>query len=342
MNAPQRFPPFPVAVETTRLPVHRLQRRRRLLQAGFFALFVAAPPLDLLRLDLTLGHFVLFGQDWTLGLDAWLAGQASAGEAAVNLALRGLLPIVLVLGVLFGVAWKFGRLYCGWLCPHFSVVETINAILRRAWGRPSLWERSPLPELRADGRRISARRLYWAVFGAAVLGFAFLWAVVLLTYLLSPAEVYANLFSGSLSRNQGIFLGAATTVFALEFTLARHLFCRFGCAVGVFQSFLWMANKRAMAVGFDRTRAADCRTCAAQCEHACPMRLKPRDIKRHMFNCTQCGQCLQACAQVQAGGPGNNGKLQTPLLQWVRGEEALAESERGTRAHDVRARNQNL
>ena len=54
--------------------------------------------------------------------------------------------------------------------------------------------------------------------------------------------------------------------------------------------------------------ARTCDACAAECENACPMRLKPRDIKRHMFNCTECGQCLQACEQVQAGGPGNSGK----------------------------------
>ena len=44
-------------------------------QAGFFALFVLAPPLDLFRLDLTLGHFILFGQAWTLGLDPFLRGE---------------------------------------------------------------------------------------------------------------------------------------------------------------------------------------------------------------------------------------------------------------------------
>jgi ferredoxin-type protein NapH len=26
---------------------------------------------------------------------------------------------------------------------------------------------------------------------------------------------------------------------------ARHLFCRFGCAVGLFQSLAWMANPKA-------------------------------------------------------------------------------------------------
>jgi hypothetical protein len=58
----------------------------------------------------------------------------------------------------------------------------------------------------------------------AAVAFAFLWAVVLLTYLLPPAEVYGNLFSGSLTRNQFIFITAATVVLRLEFLFARHLF----------------------------------------------------------------------------------------------------------------------
>ncbi len=320
--------PFPVAVTIDRGPMERLQRRRRLLQTVFFLLFVLAPPLDIFRIDLTVKHLVFFGFDWTLGLDAWMSGHASAGAAAASLVLRGLVPIALIVGLFAFTAWKYGRLYCGWLCPHFSVVETINGLLRRACGRPSVWERQPLPDTRADGRDLPPRWFYWPLFVLAVVGFAFLWATVLLTYLLPPAQIYGNLLHGDLTHNQTVFLTAATVAFLIEFGFARHLFCRFGCAVGVFQSFVWMANKRAMVVGFDRTRAADCRSCDAQCEHACPMRLKPRDIKRHMFTCTECGSCLQACEQVQAGGPGNSGKLQPPLLQWVQGACALDVSDR--------------
>ena len=44
------------------------------LQAGFFILFVVAPPLDIFRYDLTLGHFIVLGMPWTLGLDALING----------------------------------------------------------------------------------------------------------------------------------------------------------------------------------------------------------------------------------------------------------------------------
>ena len=291
----------------------KLQTKRRLFQTGFFALFVLAPVLDIFRLDLHQGHFILFGLDWTLGLAEFQAGTMSAGEAAFNLFWRALLPIFGGVVLFIWFARHFGRLYCGWLCPHFSVVETINSLMMRAWGRPTLWERDTLPDRRADGRVIHPNPLYWVVVVAAVFGFAFLWALAFLTYLLPPAEIYANLFNGELTRNQFTFLTAASVVLTIEFMFARHLFCRFGCAVGYFQSLAWMSNRKALVVGFERERAAACGPCDSACDDICPMRLKPRSIKRRMFTCTQCAQCVSACRDTQRENPDG------ALLQWVQG-----------------------
>jgi polyferredoxin len=158
---------------------------------------------------------------------------------------------------------------------------------------------------------------YWLPTLLAVFGFAFVWAVVLLTYLLPPAEIYANLLSGELTLRQSLFIGAATAALSVEFLLARHLFCRFGCAVGLFQSLSWMANDRAMVVGFDTARAGSCQDCNNACDNVCPMRLKPRTIKRKMFTCTECAQCISACTQVQGGEPDRS------LLRWVTEDQAL-------------------
>ena len=308
-----------------------LQDRRFLFRLGFFVLFVLAPPLDLFRFDLTQGHFILLGWDWTLGLDPFLRGETGPGTAALNLLVRVLLPILLLGGGLLWVAWRYGRLYCGWLCPHFSVVEMINGLMQRASGKPTLWEKRPLPERQPDGRLIKADRRYWPITLLAVGGFAVLWAVVLLTYLLPPKEIYSNLWHGTLTRNQFIFISVATLAFCVEFLLARHLFCRFGCAIGLFQSLAWMANKRALVVGFDGGRAEACISCNAACDNACPMRLKPRSIKRKMFTCTQCAQCISACIDVQAAHQA------PPLLQWVEQECALQVSDRDQphRAHSA-------
>ncbi len=277
-----------------------LQDRRFWFQAGFFILFVIAPPLDLFRFDLTLNHFIFLRMHWTLGLDELISGEIDSTQAVLNIVIRGFIPLALLAGGLIWIAWRYGRLYCGWLCPHFSVVETINRLMFRASGKQSIWDKQPQPDLQADGSRIIPNASYWPLTWLAALCFAFLWALSLLTYLLPPFEIYHNLFNASLTPNQARFLGIGTLLLFIEFMFARHLFCRFGCAVGLFQSLAWMANDRGMVVGFDRKRANRCSGCNNACDNACPMRLKPRTIKRRMFTCTQCAQCITACEQVQA------------------------------------------
>jgi dissimilatory sulfite reductase (desulfoviridin) alpha/beta subunit len=81
-----------------------------------------------------------------------------------------------------------------------------------------------------------------------------------------------------------------------------------------------MGNKKAMVVGVDRSRLSECSDClqgeGSACEAACPMRLRPRSIKRLMFACTQCSQCITACATVNKDNP------QGGLLGWVQDESA--------------------
>jgi polyferredoxin len=236
--------------------------------------------------------------------------------------LRFFLPLALGVGGGFFISWKWGRLYCGWLCPHFSVVEIINALMRRSIGKLSLWDRKKLPEKQCDGTHIKPNKKWGLVTALMVFLFSFTWAVVLLTYLLPPKEIYLNLIQADLTRNQFIFISVATFLLMLEFTLARHLFCRFGCAIGLVQSLVWMANKRALVVGFNRQRAKQCGDCDSSCDHACPMHLNPRSLKRHMFTCTQCMQCVDACEKVQ------NQKQQISLLSLLNNDCALDVSAR--------------
>lgn len=307
------------------LPMPFLQRLRRASQAGFFILFLLAPSLDLLRFDLSETQLWFLGMRWTLGIDALQAGQIDATQAALNLVLRALLPLAVLVGGFLWVAYRYGRVYCGWLCPHFSMVESLNNLLHRACGKLSVWD--AVPVYRAGVR---VHRGWWPLFGISCLVTAFTWAITLLTYLLPPSVIWGGLFSGTLTPNQTRFLVVATVVFFIEFSLARHLFCRFGCAVGLFQSLVWMANPRALVVAFDRSQARDCKTCQSElgphpdsgnaCDSQCPMRLKPRNIKRRMFSCVQCGQCLQACDATQQA------QDRQPNLTWKVGVDALRET----------------
>lgn len=298
----------------------RRQAWRGRLQALFFIAFVLVPLFDVFRLDLTLHHFIFFGMPWGFGIDDFQAGQISSTQLAANIVIRGFLPIVAIVGGVVWVSWKYGRLYCGWLCPHFSVVEVINQLMWRATGKPSVWEKHPIAHANARVQVRPPNVWWWIPTLLAVVGFAALWAVVALTYLLPPIEVYSNLLQGTPTRNQALFIGVGTLLLSIEFLLARHLFCRFACAAGLFQSLAWMGNRKAMVVGYQRPRARECATCDAACEQACPMRLPPRSVKRQMFACVQCGQCLSACETVQNDNP------QGTLLGWVHSDEASHEA----------------
>ena len=292
------------------------QAARLLAQASFFMLFIMAPVFDLLRYDLVAGHAWLLGHPWQAGLESLSSGRSSALEAGLDVLLRVFVPILAVGGALLYVAWRWGRLYCGWLCPHFSVVETINRLMRRASGKHSIWDKRPVPARNPDGTSTRYDARWWFVVVPCAIAFAFLWAVVLLTYLLPPFEVYGNLLHDTPTRNQTIFITAGTALLSIEFLFARHLFCRYACAVGLFQSLAWMSNRDAMVVGFRRERAADCASCYSACDHVCPMRLKPRNVKQAMFTCTQCAQCVAACETVQRHNPHGS------LLTWVSDEAA--------------------
>lgn len=310
-----------------------LQSRRLRWQVGFFAFFLLAPVLNLFRFDLTETQLWVLGFKWSLGIDALMKGQITATQAGLALLLRGLLPIVLVVGTFLTVAWKYGRLYCGWLCPHFSAVELLNQTLHRAMGKFSLWDKHVSRRRDARGELVQPRRAWWPVFLALSLLLGFTWAITLLSYLLPPVRIWSHLFQGALTPGEARFLWIGTAVFTAEFVLARHLFCRFGCAVGLFQSLVWMANPKGMVVAFKRERAKECRTCnvpiGSACDNACPMRLHPRDIKRMMFSCVQCGQCLSQCDRSQGQ------QDRTPVLNWAVGVDAVRETLRQKKAEQA-------
>lgn len=297
-----------------------IQRSRLFAQMGFFILFAVTPVFDLLRFDLTESHAYFLTFEWHVGIDDFVAGRVSPMAAGINVLLYIFLPLLGVLGLVLGVAWKWGRLYCGWLCPHFSVVETINRLMLRATGKHSLWDRKTTAPWEPDGTPSPRDPRYWLLVLPFSAFFAFAWALVFLTYLMPPFQVYSGLLSANLHKYEVIFLTVATTLLTLEFLFARHLFCRYACAIGIWQSIAWIGNKKAMVVGFDRERINDCATCVggktSACDAVCPMRLKPRNMKRWMFACTQCGQCLAACETANADAP------KGPLLTWVSGEAA--------------------
>lgn len=285
---------------------NKLQRMRLIVRSLFFLLFLLAPVLNIFRFDLTTTNFIVFNQvlsfgmttEWILASDHWDAGLRILGYF--------ILPIILTVAIGIYIFYKWGRLYCGWLCPHFSVVEYVNDLMDRRTGHVTIWEKA------REGKR--GKVIDWVIIVAISMTIAFLWALGLLSYLLPPIPLYTNLMNFEMGLYPTIFLIVATVVFTIDFVLARHLFCKYGCAFGVMQSLFWMMNSKAMLVKFDRDRAKACQSCDKNCETACPMRLPVRSFKRAKFTCTQCAQCISACQEVQKDNP------EGTLLDWSEGE----------------------
>jgi len=290
-----------------------LQQSRTTAKIAFFALFLFAPLLNVFRFDLDLGHFIIFGQAWTISIDSILHGGGDSMDAAIKIFTRVLLPGMAFVAITGLLIWKYGRIYCGWLCPHFSVVELINDLMLKQLTRVTIWEKA--------SRKSNGLLPKLIVFIAAI-SMAFVWAVGLLSYLLDPKMLLVGLANFDLEFGASIFITVATLVFTADFLFARHVFCKYGCALGLFQSLIWMANNKAMVIKFDRARAKACRECESYnkhkpCDQACPMRLPTRNMKRAKFTCTQCVQCVSACNEVQKDNPEGG------LLKWVDGTEAI-------------------
>lgn len=297
------------------------ERLRILIRYSFYLLFLLAPWLDIFRFDLNAGHFVIIGHAWIFGLEPSQYQCFDTPTQVNHLVFNFILPVVILVSVFVFLSWKYGRLYCGWLCPHFSVVETINHLMEKYLGRVTLWEK-PLKDSKSG---------VWLLILLLCLLIAFIWAFTILSYVLPPFELFNDLFSADLTFGPTIFLLVMTLVLTLDFFFARHLFCKYGCSVGMLQSFAWMGNPQALVIGFDKSRASLCQSCDNECDKACPMRLPVRGIKRAKITCTQCGVCLTVCDSVQEKAANNEPRV----INWVSGDKAV-EVDRKAAGFDIK------
>jgi len=88
-------------------------------------------------------------------------------------------------------------------------------------GQAEHLDRKAGPSRNPDGSTTLPDARWWLVVVPLAVLFAFVWAVVLLTYLLPPFEIYGNLLRLSLTRNQALFIGVGTLLLSIEFLFAR-------------------------------------------------------------------------------------------------------------------------
>lgn len=265
--------------------VHRYHVFRPLIvQPLVWIVFFLGPVLDLFRVDMIDQRMIFLGRAYPFETQylMWIPIAFYA--------------LVVLIGV---VSLVYGRLFCGWSCPHNIMTEwttPLRAVFRKGTDYPlalkRLFRKAPLLEA------------LWKLT-AFPLGVGITFAlIVLLSGYIVPVEWSLAQYQ-SLSPHIALVFGHGLfTLIGVFLLLTGHDFCRNACPYGMGQSMsAYQEGKwKPMEVAFTgQNIEEDCKTCTA-CQTVCPVAIDPRKpenmIVGQFYGCFNCGECIDACKQV--------------------------------------------
>jgi polyferredoxin len=270
----------------------RFVARRKLVQTASLALLIGMPLLNIFRVDIAGRHVVLFWQPVPL---VWLAV---------------ILPVLIIgpLAVFFGLATRYGRLFCSWACPQGALNEAASKGNLQVFGRQGLL---PSDQDQHFPRRARRRRAWWRTQGpgrgravvrwvARTLIMPPLAAFGFVSYVVAPAQLGQWLLGG-VWQQPAVWAFAAFSGFIwIDMLLLREKTC-FVCFYGYLQSVASYSARPGVQRNAERVSA--CHGCSG-CRDSCFMGVDPR--KRYWeYNtrsndmsfdfCVSCGDCVVAC-----------------------------------------------
>lgn len=258
------------------------------MQPFFLALVFLAPVLDVFRVDMLHQRLVFLGKSYPFIFETvmWLP--------------IGFYGAVIIIGI---VSLIWGRLFCGWTCPHNTLTEwthSLRAMVGRgekpSWMKKLIRKHPHMKEI-----------LIWLSPPIAI-GITFILGLLLSFYVIPPAWGWGQYLSGhphpALVYGNGLFV-----LIGLFLLYAGNDFCRSCCPYGMAQSIsAYHENSpwRPMEISFTSNKETDCKTCRA-CQMVCPVEIDPRDAsltgKVHVGQfegCFNCGECIDACKYLHS------------------------------------------
>jgi cytochrome c oxidase accessory protein FixG len=261
------------------------RRRRTVLAIALVGFFLAAPWIvvdgyPLMQVDFFHRKLVLLGK-------VFLAHELN-------------LFITAVLGTIFGIyaltAWG-GRVFCGWVCPHNTWLESVFRPLEQ-WIEGRANQRRSRDKQGVSAHKVFRKTLKWTIFVLI----AFVMANTSIAWIVSGARLKEMVLQPP-SSNLGLFIGMAVTtaLFAFNFGWFREQTCLIVCPYGRLQGVL--LDKLTLIVGYDKRRgeprgrlgtpgAGDCTNCR-RCVTVCPTGIDIRDGLQ--LECIGCTACIDAC-----------------------------------------------
>ncbi|TVP79302.1 MAG: cytochrome c oxidase accessory protein CcoG [Puniceicoccaceae bacterium] len=201
---------------------------------------------------------------------------------------------------LFFVTALFGRIWCGWACPHTVFLEHVYRRIER-WIEGDATARRKLDAAPWDSEKITKVALKNAIFVCISAAIAHLF----LAYFVSIPELY-RWMTTSPTEHWGafVFMFVATAIIYFNFAWFREQLCLIICPYGRLQSAL--IDDDSIIIGYDAGRGeprgpakkegfGDCINCY-RCVQVCPTGI---DIRQGLqMECVGCANCIDACDTI--------------------------------------------
>jgi cytochrome c oxidase accessory protein FixG len=201
---------------------------------------------------------------------------------------------------LFFVTALFGRLWCGWACPHTVFLDQVYRRIERIIDGDAVARRA-LDAAPSSGSKLLRRVVKHSLFVLVSATIAHLF----LAYFVSLPEVWSMVRAAPAEHWSAFgFMAVFTGVLYFNFGWFREQLCIVICPYGRLQSAL--IDDHSLVIGYDAKRgeprgkvgtagAGDCIACQ-RCVHVCPTGI---DIRQGLqMECVGCTACIDACDEV--------------------------------------------
>jgi len=288
----------------------RFDTLRRVVFASLIVLWAALPWIQIggqpaVFLDVQARKFFLFGATFN-AQDVWLLFFLLSGVGFALIVVTAL----------------WGRVWCGYACPHTVFLEAMFRPIER-------WLEGPRNvRLRRNAERASFDRLWRKVLKHALyVVTAFVVAHIIVSYFVSLPRLYAMAL-GAPAEHPAAFAWAMglTSVLYFNFSWFREQMCLIVCPYGRLQSVL--TDRDTLVIGYDVGRgeprgkagtsgAGDCVDCK-RCVVVCPTGI---DIRNGLqIDCVGCARCVDACDEVMSRLGRSRGLVRYDSIRGLAGE----------------------
>jgi ferredoxin-type protein NapH len=203
----------------------------------------------------------------------------------------GRLTIPLVGAAIFPVllAFLFGRVWCGWLCPYHLISDVARSVRRFVLERALRIPDSKDVSCAVSSFSANAARFGFLTAGIAVAGIL---GLPVLNYAGAPGIVSTEAMILVKEHTLSVEMLFITAIFLVETVYAPRFWCRLFCPTGAVVSLF----RARFTLGVRNTPKGAPTPCCREnsCSAVCPMGLAPFHEATNSL-CINCGRCVDAC-----------------------------------------------